>query len=145
MIFLLVPVPSATINVPSNQTVGQSLILESSITTVRGITSRLDIVWSSYGVELRRIMGATPNSTNDNIEVYEDTYDIPLLSTSDDGRVIECEIIILTTPSVMFTSDVTLDVNGKYTSIVSCYLICCSMKLILNAKSTLFSCWNKLN
>ena len=85
-------------------------------------------------------MGATPNSTNDNSEVYEDTYDIPLLSTSDDGRVIECEIIILTTLSVMVTSDVTLDVNGKYTSIVNCYLICCSMKLILNDKSTLFSC-----
>ena len=128
-----------TINAPSNQPVGQSLTLESSITTVRGITSRVDIVWSSNGVELRRIMGATPNSTNDNSEVYEDTYDIPLLSTSDDGRVIECEIIIMTTPSVVVTSDVTLDVNGKYTSIVS-YLICSSMKLILNDKSTLFSC-----
>ena len=92
---------------------GQSLTLESSITTVRGITSRVDIVWSSDGVELRRIMGATPNSTNDNSEVYEDTYDIPLLSTSDDGRVIECEIIIMTTPSIVATNNVTLDVTGK--------------------------------
>ena len=40
----LVPGPSVTINAPSNQTVGQSLTLESSITTVRGITSRVDIV-----------------------------------------------------------------------------------------------------
>ena len=109
----LVPVPSVTINAPSNQTVGQSLTLESSITTVRGITSRVDIVWSSNGVELRRIMGATPNSTNDNSEVYEDTYDIPLLSTSDDGRVIECEIIIMTTPSIVATNNITLDVTGK--------------------------------
>ena len=109
----LVPVPSVTINAPSNQTVGQSLTLESSITTVRGITSRVDIVWSGNGEELRRIMGATPNSTNDNSEVYEVTYDIPLLSTSDDGRVIECEIIIMTTPSIVATNNVTLDVTGK--------------------------------
>ena len=100
-----------TINAPSNQTVGQSLTLESSIAIVRGITSRVDIVWSSNGVELRRIMGATPNS---NSEVYEDTYDIPLLSTSDDGRVIECEIIIMKTPSVVATNNVILDVTGKY-------------------------------
>ena len=110
----LVPVPSVSINAPSNQTVGQSLTLESSITTVRGITSRVDIVWSSNGEELRRIMGATPNSTNDNSEVYEVTYDIPLLSTSDDGRVIECEIIIMTTPSIVATNNVTLDVTGKW-------------------------------
>ena len=115
----LVPVPSVTLNAPSNQTVGQSLTLESSITTVRGITSRVDIVWSSNGAELRRIMGATPNSTNDTSEVYEDTYDIQLLSTSDDGRVIECEIIIMTTPSIVATNSVTLDVTGKYGKVLS--------------------------
>ena len=115
-----------TINAPNNQTVGQSLTLESSITTVRGITSRVDIVWSSNGEELKRIMGATPNSTNDNSEVYEVTYDIPLLSTSDDGRVIECEIIIVTTPSIVATNNVTLDVTGMYSyvCIVRYYLIC---------------------
>ena len=103
-----------TINAPSNQIVGQSLTLESSITTVRGITSRVDIVWSSNGEELRRIMGATPNSTNDNSEVYEVTYDIPLLSTSDNGRVIECEIKIMTTPLIVASNNVMLDVTGKW-------------------------------
>ena len=118
----LVPVPSVALSVPSNQTVGQSLTLESSITTVRGITSRVDIVWSTSGValkrntnsiELQRIMGAVPNFRNSSIDVYENTYDIPLLSTSDDGRVIELEIIILTAPSTMATNNVTLDVTGK--------------------------------
>ena len=104
-----------TINAPSNQTVGQSLTLESSITTVRGITSRVDIVWRNNGVELLRgIRAATPIYTNDNSEVYEDTYDIQLLSTSDDGRIIECGIIIMTSPSIVATNNVTLDVTGKY-------------------------------
>ena len=108
-----------TINAPSIHTVGQSLTLESSITTVRGITSRVDIVWSSNGVDLRTIMGVTPNSTNDNSEVYEITYDIPLLSTSDDGRVIECDIILMTTPLIVASNNVTLDLTGKYCKVFS--------------------------
>ena len=118
----LVPVPIVTLSAPSNQTVGQSLTLESSIITVRGIASRVDIVWSTGGpalkrstvdVEFKKITGASPNTTNDNSEIYEVTYDIPLLSTSDDGRVIECEIIIMATPSLAASSNVTLDVTGK--------------------------------
>ena len=53
-------------------------------------------------------------SKNDNSEVYEVTYDISLLSTSDDGRVMECEIIIMTTPSIVATNNITLDVTGKH-------------------------------
>ena len=119
----LVPVPHMTIKVSSNQTVGQSLTLESSITTVRGITSRVDIVWSSDDVTLKTIMGATPNSTNDNSEVYKYTYHIPLLSPSDDGRVIECKIIIMTTPSIVATNNVTLHVTGKCCKVLSCFTL----------------------
>ena len=110
----LVPVPTVTINAPNNQRVSQSLTLETTVTTVRGITSRVDIVWSSNGVELKRIMEATMSSANDNTELYEDTYHIPLLSTTDDGRVIRCEIIILTTLSIVAANNVTLDVSGKH-------------------------------
>ena len=117
----LVPVPHMTIIAPSNQTVGQSLTLQSSITTVRGIISRVDIMWSSDDVPPETIMEATPNTTNDNSEVYEYTYHIPLLSTSDDGRVIECEMIIMTTPSIVSTNNVILDVTGK----------CCKVLLVL--------------
>ena len=111
---LLVPIPNVEIYIPDTQIVGHSLTLECNGTIVRGINSRVDIVWSSNGVELKRIMGATPNSTNDNSEVYEDTYDIPLLSTSDDGRLIVCEIIIMTSPSIIVTAKtITLDVTSK--------------------------------
>ena len=118
----LVPVPHMTIIAPSNQTVGQSLTLQSSITTVRGITSRVDIVWSSDDLPQTRIIGATPNTTNDNSEVYEYTHHIPLLSTSDNGRVIECEVIIMKTPSIVSTNNVTLDVTGKCFKVLSCFI-----------------------
>ena len=124
VIHYVVPVPSIDIIAPNNQTVGQSLTLESTITTVRGITSRVDIVWSSNGVEIRRIRKATANSTHDNTEIYTDSYHIPLLTTSDDGRLFNCELVIMTNPMVMVAYNATLDVTGK------CYkallVICCN-------------------
>ena len=114
IIFLtLVPAPSIVINVPNTQRVGQSLTLESTITTVRGITSRVDIVWSSNGVELKRINKTNQSSTNESTELYEDTYHIPLLSTIDNGRVIECKIIIGSIPATVVTHNVTLYATGK--------------------------------
>ena len=114
LLVFLVPVPSVEIFALSNQTVGQSLTLESIITTVRGITSRMDIVWSSNGVELRRINNANISFTVNDSEQYQDSLNIPLLSTSDDGRVFQCELIIMTTPSIIVaTNNITLDVTGK--------------------------------
>ena len=110
----VVPVPSIEIISLNNQTVGQSLTLESTITTVRGITSRVDTVWSSNGVELKRITNANTSLTINDSELYKDTFNITLLSTSDDGRVFQCEMIIMTTPSIIVTTNnITLDVTGK--------------------------------
>ena len=89
MYISLVPVPSIEIIALNNQTVGQSLTLESTITTVRGITSRVDIVWSNNGVELRRINNTNISLTVNDSELYEDTFNIPLLRTSDDNRVFQ--------------------------------------------------------
>ena len=120
----LVPVPSIEIIALNNQIVGQSLTLESTITTVRGITSRVDTVWSSNGVELKRITNANTSLIINDSELYKDTFNIPLLSTSDDGRVFKCEMIIMTTPSVIATTNnITLDVTGK----------CCSFYVTKNS------------
>ena len=96
----------------SVQIVGQSLILECSLTTVRGITSRVDIMWSSDGVALQRINGTIARLLNDVSMLYTSTYTISLLSTTDDSRVYQCEVVINTSPPVMATDSVTLDVNG---------------------------------
>ena len=45
--------------------------------------------------------------------VYTDTYTIPLLSTDDDSREYQCEVEINTSPPVMATGSVTLDVMGE--------------------------------
>ena len=107
-------VPTLIVNVTATKTqmVGQSLTLECSVTTVRGITSRVDIIWSSDGTELERMEGVSVSSTTDNSVVYTDTYNISQLNTTDDGREYQCEVVINTSPPVIANDSVTLDVMG---------------------------------
>ena len=79
------------------------------MTTVRGITSRVDIVWSSDGSELQTINITNAHLTSNNAKIYTSTYTIPQLSTTDDGRVYQCEVVINTSPPVRATGSVTLD------------------------------------
>ena len=103
----------------NDQTVGQSLTLQCEVTTVRGITSRVDIVWSSNGIVLRRING-TIATTMENSLVYTDSYIISQLSTTDDGRVIQCEVVINASPPVMASNNLTiLSVGGEF---ILCYV-----------------------
>ena len=110
--FNTVPSPNVTVTASNTQIVGQSLTLECSVTTVRGITSRVDIIWSSDGRELERMEGVNVSSTTDNSVVYTDTYNISQLSTTDEDREYQCEVVINTSPSVMANDSVTLDVMG---------------------------------
>ena len=92
---------------------GQSLTLQCEVTTVRGITSRVDIVWSSDSTVLRRINDTTA-TIMDNSLVYMNSYTISQLNTTGDGRVIQCEVVINVNPSVMADNNITLDVTGEY-------------------------------
>ena len=96
----------------STQIVGQSVTLQCEMTTVRGITSRVDIVWSSNGIELERINNVS-SATMSSVLVYTDYYTISQLSTTDDDRVIKCEGIINANTPVMASDSITLDVTGK--------------------------------
>ena len=109
---LLAPTPTVSATVPNVQIVGQSLTLQCEVTSVRGITSRVDIMWSSDGTELER-MNDVSSTTMDNSLVYTGSYGISQLSTTDDGRVIQCEVVINTSPSVMASDSITLDVTGE--------------------------------
>ena len=111
-----VPTPTASVTAPNTQTVGQPLPLQCNVTTVRGITSRVDIVWSSNGTELER-MNDVSSTTMDNSLVYTDSYTISQLSTTDEDRAIQCEVVINASPSVMASDSITLDVTGEYMTV----------------------------
>ena len=82
------------------------------MTTVRGITSRVDIIWSNDGRELERMDGVNVSSTTDNSVVYTDTYTISQLNTTHDDDGFHCEAVINTSPPVMSNDSVRLDVMG---------------------------------
>ena len=70
-------------------------------------------MWSSDGTELERTNDVSPTAMNNSL-VYTDSYTISQLSTTDDGRVIQCEVVINASPSVMASDSITLDVTGEY-------------------------------
>ena len=115
----LVPTPTVSVTALNNQMVGRSLTLQCEVTTVRGITSRVDIVWSSNGMELNRTENILLTMMS-NSQMYRDSYTISLLSTTDDGRMIQCEVVINTSSLVTASGSITLDVTGK------CCMICVS-------------------
>ena len=70
-------------------------------------------MWSSNDIVLRRI-NDTIATTMENSLVYTDFYNISQLSTTDDGRVISCEVVINTNTSIMVSNNFTLSVDGEY-------------------------------
>ena len=110
----VVPDPIVKVNAPNSQIVGEPLTLKSTITTVRGITSRVDIVWSSDGLELKRIEGIESSLAKNNSVIYMDSYNISLLSTDDEGRTYQCAVIINQVLAIIVNSSITLDVTGEF-------------------------------
>ena len=101
------------VDAPSIQVVSKPLTLECNITTVRGITSRVDIVWSSNGLELKKIEGVKSNLTKNGLILYMDSYTISRLGTVDESRTYQCGIIINQVIPMNVYGGVTLDVTGK--------------------------------
>jgi len=120
----MVPTPNVTVTAPNTQIVGQSSTLECSVTAVRGITSRVDIIWSRDGIELQR------TELNITEEINTD-YTISQLNTTDDGAEYHCEVVINTSPPVMATGSVTLDVIGECMQQVFCITkgFCCLINM----------------
>ena len=101
------------VTTPKNQTVGYSLVLTCNVTAVRNITTGVDIIWSRDGAEVERMEGVSVSSTTGNMVMYTDSYTISPLTTTDDGREYQCEVVINTSPPVMANGSVTLDVMGE--------------------------------
>ena len=118
------PIPSVSVSIPNNQTVGQSLTLECDVIAVRGITSRVDIVWRSNGIKLSNTKEINISSVTNNSALYTDTYVIPQLRTTDESREYQCEIFIDTKSPVTAEDSVILNVTGKHTYVRTLYLLC---------------------
>ena len=103
---------------PNNLTTGQSAILDCSAVAVRGITSRVDIVWYDNGVQVRRMDNITASIINGMAAVYRDSLNISSLTRKHDGRVYFCEVIINSEPLVIDNSSITINVTCEFDCII---------------------------
>ena len=109
---IIVPNPTVSITPLNTQTVGQSLTLECSGTTMRGITSDVVLEWR-HGSNTVNSTSA-PTGTMDSLLVYRVFYTIPQLNTSDDYRRYNCRLTVQSNPRRRTTESVILDVTGEY-------------------------------
>ena len=94
-----------TDNVP---TINQPLTLQCSATTVRGITSRVDIIWRDGNTQVRRQNNLLARSIG-TLVVYSDLLVITSsLSVDDIGRTFECEVVINSIPATTVASSITI-------------------------------------
>ena len=114
--FYLFTVPSPVVEVTSIDTVefGETTTLECNVIAVRGITSRVDIVWITglNSTIVRRVDNVTANIVN-NSAVYTDQLVTPPLSVNDNGRVYYCAVSINATFGVSSYGIIVLDFAGK--------------------------------
>ena len=77
----------------NNPTIYQPLILQCTATIVRGITSTVDIIWTTGDTQVRRVNNVTASSNINSISVYNDSFIIPPLNISNIGSVYQCEVL----------------------------------------------------
>jgi len=120
---ITVPTPIVNVTAPSTQIVGESLTLQCTVITMRGITSGVNIVWNN-GTVLQRMNNVPSNMTNDSL-VYTNSYTISQLSTGDQGSVYWCTAEINSSPMEANNGSITLDVTGKQTTCIAlAYAMC---------------------
>ena len=104
-----------------NVTIGDPLTLDCTVTAVRGISSSVDIIWTTEGRVVRRVDNITAGIENDSA-IYTDSFEIiSSLSTIDNGREYQCTVMINATQPVNSSDQFTLIFPGKHIHIPSYY------------------------
>ena len=109
---VIVPTPTVSVAVMTNQTAGEPLTLYCNVTTVKGITSAVDIMWLVDGSQLE-IADPDVSLTSDNLRLYLASYTIDQPSESDNERVYQCKVRISSDLLVMASDNFTLNITGK--------------------------------
>ena len=97
-----------------NLTIGDPLTLYCTVTAVRGISSSVDIIWTTEGRVVRRVNNITADIEYDDSTIYTDSFEISSLSTIDYGREYQCTVRINGSPPVSSSDQITLIFNGEY-------------------------------
>ena len=107
-----------------NQDIGDPLSLRCNVSTVKGITSNVSIVWMTNGKKLKQEDGnVKENKTN---YTYGYNNYSKNLTANDNNMVYHCQVIINTSrSSISGTGSVTLNL-GEYNVIIATVVINCN-------------------
>ena len=103
--------------------IDQPLILQCTATIVRGITSTVDIIWTTGNTQVRRVNNVTASSSINSSSLYNDSFIIPSLNLSDIGSVYECEVLINSVSNTTAKTDFIIPIPGTYTAMYVCICI----------------------
>jgi len=112
---LVVVNPTVSVTADPTPTVGLPTTLVCSGTTVRGINTTVDIMWSRDDQIIQSAENVTVNLTSDNMLAFSDSYITGVLNESANGTMYECKVRLANT-SVMVPMNYTLDLTCKYIS-----------------------------
>ena len=96
----------------SPQQVGKSLTLDCNVTEVISGSNMVEIVWTDNSNIILRRINVTSTATMGSLPVFTDSYTITQLTTSDQGREIQC-VANRTDPPVTDSGNIILSVTGK--------------------------------
>ena len=94
-----------------NLTIGEPLTLDCTVTAVRGISSSVDIIWTTGGRVVRRVYNITADIEND-YAIYTDSFEISSLSAIDNGREYQCTVVINAYQPIYNNDHITLIFDG---------------------------------
>ena len=100
-------------NITRNLAIGDPLILDCTVIAVRGISSSVDILWTTGGRVVKRVDNITADIENDNA-IYTDSFKISSLSVIDNGREYQCTVVINANQPVYSNDQITLKFPGEY-------------------------------
>ena len=96
-----------------NLTIGDPLTLDCTVTAVRGISSSVDIIWTTGGRVVRRVDNITADIEQNDSTIYTDSFEISSLSAIDNGREYQCTVVINASQPVYSSDQITLNFPGK--------------------------------
>ena len=95
-----------------NLMIAEPATLDCTVTAVRGISSSVDIIWTTGGRIVRRVDNITADMENDSA-IYTDSFEISSLSAFNNGREYQCTVVINANQPVYNSDQITLIFAGK--------------------------------
>ena len=92
---------------------------------MRGITSTIDIIWTTNNTQVRRVNNVTASIKINFVSIYNDSFIIPSLNLSDIGSVYQCEVLINSITHTRPKAHFTIPIPGMYIH------VCISLQYII--------------